>query len=113
MILNIRDYTAHYTETAEIYDIGDFKRFQKISTASVRDFIVVADPLVYVSVCVCPDQWRSHTHGQPGLGPDKICLGPCKNYHVVPGAVTALSLRVVILINRITAYAKSSEYSYL
>ena len=37
----------------EIYDIGDFKGFQKISKASVRDFMVVADPSVYVSVCVC------------------------------------------------------------
>ena len=51
--------------------------------------------------------------GQLGPGTGKICLGPCKNFHAVPRAVEAFSLRAVILINPITAYAKSLEYSSL
>ena len=53
------------------------------------------------------------TPGQPGPGPGKICFGQCKNFHALPRTVKAFSLCGVILINVITAYAKSLEYSSL
>ena len=51
--------------------------------------------------------------GKSRFGPGKICFGPCKNVHAVPRAVKGFSLRAVILINLITAYTKSLEYSFV
>ena len=67
-----------------------------------------------------PSQWRSYTRANPGLARVKFALARVKfalahlkNFYAVPRAVKAFSLRVVILINVITAYAKSLEYSSL
>ena len=43
----------------------------------------------------------------PGPDPGKICLGRCKNFHAVPRAVKAFSLRTVILMNLYLLHARN------